>query len=327
MVIWIVTAVVVIAIIAVVFVPTLNSSSESADTDDETTYSSSSNDNQIITTVEWEGETYKYNTSLINILFLGIDKSDSISLNYIPGNAGQSDCIILLSLNTETQQAAILQINRNTMTAIDIYDTSGNLTETITAQICLQYAYSTGNEASCRAVKTTVSELLYGLNIDGYFALDIDGVPEINDALGGIYVTMSYDYTYLDESYTAGATVLLEGEAAQTFVQYRDTEEFNSVEGRMYRQVDYVTALITSMNSSSGADLYEILSPYLDTYVITDLDADELKAMKNYEYLTDSVLYLPGETIMGDEYEEFYVDEEEIQDLIIQNFYVKVESE
>lgn len=284
------------------------------------------NDNAIITTVEWNGKTYKYNSDLINILFLGIDNTDLISAeDIVPGASGQSDCIILLSLNTETEQATILQINRNTMTSIDIYEIGGSYSRSITAQLCLQYAYCTGGAKSCRAVVTTVSELLYGLDIDGYFALDIEGLPEINDALGGVYVTCSYDYTYLDESYTEGATVYLEGEAAQKFVQYRDITEFNSVEGRMYRQVDYVSALLTTMDSSSGSDLYELLSPYLDTYVVTDLTAEELKAMKNYEYLTDSVLYLPGETTEGEEYEEYYVDEEELQNLIIETFYVEVE--
>ena len=300
----------------------------SADADTSAETETQSQSQAVSNTVEWNGKTYTYNTSLTNILFLGIDKSDDISNeDYIPGAAGQSDCIMILSLNEETEEATILQINRNTMTSIDIYDAAGNYSESIIGQLCLQYAYDIGGKSSCWATKKTVGELLYGVDIDGYFALDVSGVPEINDSLGGVEVTCSYDYTDLDESYTAGTTVLLEGTAAQKFVQYRDITVFNSVQERMYRQVDYVTALIATLSGRSGSAVYDLISPYLDTYILTDMTADEMNALKNYTYLTDDVLYLPGETVMGEEYEEFYVDEEELQDLIIQTFYVEVTDE
>ena len=293
--------------------------------DDEEDETSSHVSQAISNTVEWNGKTYKYNENLTNILFLGIDKSDIIDDTYAPGDAGQSDCIILLSLNEETGQAVILQINRNTMTDIDVYDYSGNYLKTIEGQLALQYAYDIGGESSCWATKKTVGEILEGVEIDGYFALAVDGVPEINDALGGVDVYMREDYTYIDESFVEGTTVHLEGTLAQRFVQYRDTEVFDSVTDRMARQVDYITALITQMNTTSGTDLYEILSPYMGTYVITDLTADELNAMRKYEYLTDDVLYLPGETVMGEVYEEYYIDEDELEELIMTTFYVEVE--
>ena len=276
--------------------------------------------------VEWNGKYYKYNSSLTNVLFLGVDKSDLIETTYErAGDAGQSDCIILLSLDEETETGTILQINRNAMTELDVYDDSGNYLESLEGQITLQYAYSIGGSRSCYAAKKTIQEMLYGLQIDAYLALDVSGVPEINDALGGVTVTCSYDYTDVDASYTEGSVIDLEGEAAQTFVQYRDTDVFNSVEDRMHRQVDYVTGMISSMNQSSGSSLYDILEPYFDTYIITDMQAEEMNALKNYEYLTDDVLYLPGETEMGRKYEEFYIDEEELQDLIIQTYYTEVE--
>ena len=275
-------------------------------------------------TVEWNGKEYVYNENLTNVLFLGIDKSDIIDDTYAPGDAGQSDCIILLSLNEETQEAVIIQINRNTMTEIDIYDYSGYYLKSIEGQLALQYAYDIGGEDSCLAVKKTVGEILEGVEIDGYFALDIDGVPEINDVLGGVDVYMEEDYTYIDESFIEETTVHLEGTLAQKFVQYRDTDVFDSVSDRMERQVDYITALITQMNSTSGTDLYETLSPYMGTYVITDLTAEEMNALRRYTYLTDDVLYLPGETVMGEVYEEYYIDEEALEELIMTTFYVEV---
>jgi LCP family protein required for cell wall assembly len=275
--------------------------------------------------ITWKGKKYVYNDNLTNILFLGIDKSDAFEEKYQFGDAGQSDCIMLLSLDTQTKQGRILQINRNTMTNLDIYDSSGNYMYSEDGQLALQYAYDIGGESSCWAVRKTVEELLFGLPIEGCFAMDMAGIAEINDALGGVDVTIQEDYTQIDASFIQGSTVHLEGDLAQKFLRYRNLEEFNSVEDRMHRQVVYITAMIESMKTSGSRQLYDILSPYLDTYIITDLDAEHLNALTSYDYLTEEVQYLPGEMVQGDIYEEYYVDDEALQDLLIQSFYREVE--
>lgn len=55
-------------------------------------------------TIEWNGKRYTYNNNLINILFLGIDHANDIDTSYMPGDAGQADCIMLLSLDKETKE-------------------------------------------------------------------------------------------------------------------------------------------------------------------------------------------------------------------------------
>ena len=62
----------------------------------------------------------------------------------MPGDAGQADCIMLLSLDKETKEGRILQINRNTMTQIDTYDSTGSAFGTVNAQLATQYAYCIG---------------------------------------------------------------------------------------------------------------------------------------------------------------------------------------
>ncbi|MCC8151822.1 MAG: hypothetical protein LIO96_10315 [Lachnospiraceae bacterium] len=104
-------------------------------------------------TVEWKGKTYTYNTDLTNILFLGIDNTDPIENTYAPGDAGQADCIMILSLNEETEEGRILQINRNTMTSLEVYDYAGNYLSSVDGQICLQYAYDIGGKSSSWATK------------------------------------------------------------------------------------------------------------------------------------------------------------------------------
>ena len=276
-------------------------------------------------TIEWKGKTYTYNRNLTNILFIGVDTTDPIGETYSPGDAGQADCIILLSLDKETEQGTILQINRNTMTTLDVYDDTGSRTGSTEGQICLQYAYGIGGESSSWAVKKTVGSILYGVTIDGYFTMQMDVIGDLNDAMGGVDILMTEDYTYIDPAFIEGATVHLDGDQAERYVRYRDTSVFNSVEGRMERQVEYITAMISTMRAQGGTGLYDIISPYLGTEVVTDMSAEELDALSSYEYLTDEVQYLPGEEVMGAVYEEYNLDEDALQDLLISIFYTEVE--
>lgn len=275
-------------------------------------------------TIEWNGKTYTYNNNLVNILFLGIDQANDIDTSYMPGDAGQADCIMLLSLDKETKEGRILQINRNTMTQIDTYDSNGSAFGTVNAQLATQYAYCIGGSRSCWATEKTVRELLYNLPINGYFTLSVDGISEINDALGGVTVEMTEEDAAINPEFEAGKEVCLKGADAETYVRYRDTNVFNSNEARMQRQVKYVTALIEKARSHGGSALYNIISPFLDKYIVTDLDGEQIDALSSYTYLTDEVQYLPGETVMGDKFEEFHVDEEALQEQLIRTYYKEV---
>ncbi len=318
----IILAVAIVAIAAGIVLFLTGDKKKETDTDlsAETETQSQANMNQI----DYNGKKYEYNSNLMNILFLGVDKAEDIDTSYMPGEAGQADCIMLLSLDKETKEAHIWQISRNTMTQIDIYDVSGSVYNTIDAQLATQYAYCIGGSRSCWATEKTVEELLYNLPIDGYFSLSVEGIATINDAIGGVTVPMTEADEAVDPSFKAGTDVLLKGDLAEKYVRSRDTNVFDSNSDRMRRQVNYVTAMITQMRSHGGKALYDIVSPFLDKYIVTDLDGDQIDALSSYKYLTDDVMYLPGEVTMGEKFEEFHVDETALQDMLIQNFYTEV---
>ena len=94
--------------------------------------------------VTYEGRTYRYNENLTNILFLGVDKEQEVTLQNTPGPAGQADCIMLLSLDQETETGRVLQISRDCMTQVDLYDVSVNYFTSVEAQLATQYAYGNG---------------------------------------------------------------------------------------------------------------------------------------------------------------------------------------
>ena len=277
--------------------------------------------------ISYNGKKYKENTSIKSYLFIGVDEreDDFVDEELTPGTAGQADCLILLVLNTDTNEANILQINRNAMTELDIYNELGAVDKTVTGPVCLQYAYCTGGKRSCIAQRKTVEELLFNISIDGYLTMSLPGIADINDALGGVDVTMENDYTWIDPSFTEGSTVHLEGEAATHFVQYRDKSVFNSVQDRMNRQTAYVTSLINSMKNTDGESVAGKISQYIGSTILTDLKSSELNELVKYDYNTDNVLYLPGEMVQGEEYEEYNVDNTELQEMIINLFYTEAE--
>lgn len=272
--------------------------------------------------VEYGAAKYRYNTDLTNILFLGIDKEQDITHLHLPSQSGQCDFLALLSLNQRTKEARILQINRNTVTELDFYDMFGNYSKSLDGQIALQYAYHIGGSGSCWAVKKTVREMLLDIPIEAVLAMDISGVPVINDLLGGITVTMKRDYTHIDSAFVGGAQVRLTGAQAERFVRYRDITQFNSVEDRMSRQMDYLLGLMEVAGTYPGSQLFALMEPYWQTLIVTDMTEELAKSLPSYRYLTEDILSLPGQERMGETYEEFILDEEALREMVFAVFYV-----
>lgn len=277
-----------------------------------------------ITEIPYGGKTYRYNTNLTNILFLGIDNESGIRDDNMPSEAGQSDCIILLTLDSESKKGRILQIPRDTMTEVDIYNVGGNRFKTKTAQIATQYAYCIGGDSSCVATKQTVSELLYELPIESYLTMDYSTIASVNDALGGVTITVPEDYTMIDPAFKKGATLRLTGDQAHRYVRYRDTDVAFSNNERMERQVQYITALVETIqgNAKKSENYYSTLYPLVEKYMLTNLTESQIEKLMEYELDTEQITFLPGEAKQGEIYEEFYVNEEKLKKMLIETFYI-----
>lgn len=277
--------------------------------------------------VEYKGLCYRYNSRITNILVMGIDQDEEFKKTYKPGEAGQADFLLLLSTDQDSGITKLFEIHRNTMTSVDHYDSSGSYTNSVTEQITLQYAYGIGGDQSAWATKKTVSELLYNLDIDGYLTINAFGIERITDAIGGVEVSITEDNTDLDDRFQAGSRIHMDGETTRKFIQHRDINIFDSASGRMRRQTDFILALIEKLSGTNASDLIDLLEPYLNTCILTDLSGNELKTLLNSSYDTEHILTLPGESRMGEEYEEYKVAEEELQQLILSNYYKECESD
>lgn len=276
-------------------------------------------------TITYDGKKYQYNENLKNILFLGVDKTEEVQVQQYAGRNGQSDCIILLVMDQKEKTTKLLQISRDSMVDLNIYSITGDFLTTMRGQLALQYAYGDGEKKSCRLSEEAVSNLLYGLKIDGYVSLNIEGISEVVDALGGLEFTLSEDAVEVNPSYLKGSVVKLNGEEAERFVRYRDINELGSNNGRMERQVQFLRALFSSVKAAAAKDdaIYDTLIDSASPYMVSDLTAEEMKALSEYQ-MDDEIEKVPGEVQEGEEHDEYIIDDERLYELMIKTFYKSV---
>lgn len=87
----------------------------------------------------------------------------------------------------------------------------------------------TGGAESCKLTQEAVSNLFYGLPIQGYLAMNLDGIPELSKSVGGLTVTVpnnSLEYKYPE--FAEGAEVTLTEENTEVFLRSRDVDESQS---------------------------------------------------------------------------------------------------
>ena len=221
--------------------------------------------------IVYNNKTYKYNENVISILAMGIDKSD-IDNEKTSGKNGQADALFVATIDTKTGEIKIIPISRETMVEVDQYSANGSLIGSKKMQICLAYAYANNNLESCKNVCRSVSRLLYGMPIDSYVAIDIEGVKKLTNAVGGVKLTVIEDMRYGNNApiFSKGQTVTLYGEKAYTYIRFRN-ENIDSNNLRMVRQKQFFGAFANKIGIQLKQDFsklskyYNVAKPYLAT--------------------------------------------------------------
>ena len=280
-----------------------------------------------------EGEVYEYNKDILTFLCMGVDSRSGITETKTPGKAGQADALLMVVVNPKTEEIHVIAINRDTMTEIEIYDTAGMYLEEQEAQITLQYAYGDGREKSCRLMEQVVSELFYGIPIHGYGALDMQSIATLNDAVGGVDVTVLEDMTKHRSNWTEGASVLLEGEEALIYIRERDSasKELGTNIKRVERQKQYLNNYVAKLKTKMKQDItfpVTLLSK-IQKHLVTSLTVQEITFLADtllgYDFSMENIISIPGESKMGEKHEEFYIDDAALKQIVIEVFYDKAE--
>ncbi len=292
------------------------------------------------TTITFDGKKYKYNDNLINILVMGIDDYGLKGENGSDVNPYQADTIVLGTVDALKKTVSFMSIPRDTVTTVKVLDLNDEVATKRKAPIAVQHSYGTQGERTNQAVADTVGDLLYGVPIYRYVALDISAIPDINDSLGGITVDITEDLTKWNSKMKEGTTdYLLKGNDAIVFVARRDTDIDDSAMGRMKRQVQYMKKLFPAMKEKTKGNLAFPVTLYNkeSDKIKTNLTIDEMtylaKLMLDLELDDKSIVSVPGEMkhiepgeIEDYEYEMGYiVDEDALKQLVVDRFYTLVE--
>ncbi len=304
--------------------------------------------------VTYNGTNYTYNEDVITILVFGVDSIedeedtstvDTQSEDYIYDRdddiiytdengseyvkyGGNVDMCFLIILNTETDEMNVISINRDSMTDVNICTTEGVVALTDEMQLTLAYSYGDGGKVSCENFTNAVSGLLNNLPINAYIAVDMDGVGDINDAAKG--VTLIVQETLSAELFEK-SSVTLEGEQAYDYLEAVTLSSIGDNARRILRQNQYFGAWISrvvqcySIDKSVLKDVYNAAKPYIET----NLDMYQIiylaGAIRNMDLTATEVEEISGEYTRTDYFDEYYLDEEALVEMLLKYFYTEAE--
>lgn len=282
--------------------------------------------------VKYNGQIYAYNEDILTFLIMGIDKTKDVKEVAEGTNGGQADALFLVVLNPHDDSLSVIGINRNTMTDVSVYDNNGSFVNTVKAQIAVQHGFGNGVEESCEYEVNAVQHLFYEMPIHGYAAINMSAIGPLTDMVGGVVVVALEDIksgnsTVIKE----GEEVHLEGDLAFAYIHNRDTKEFGSADHRLERQKQFITTYLQKVKQKTKEDIGFPISVYqsIAPQTVTSLTVDEMTYLvsiaKDYSFDANYLYTLKGETKQGDVFEEFYVDETDLFELILKVFYEPVE--
>ena len=280
-------------------------------------------------TVIWQGKTYKRNTYTKAILCMGVDRSNEMTEKMELGKAGQADGIFLMAQDTARNKLKILMIPRDTITEVTALNPDGSVRGKELDHILMAYAYGDGREASCINMVESVSNLLFGFPIEHYLATDTVMIGDLNDAVGGVTVTVpTAGMEKSDPAFVKGAQVTLQGKQAEKFVRYRDITVDHSAIFRMNQQKEYITQYFGALQKKSKEDSQIVtkLFAMLENYMVTNMAKDQylkiaLDAISSEGLSGEDFYMIPGTGVTTEQFDEFHADKEGMIPVILELFY------
>ena len=275
-------------------------------------------------TVTKDGVDYFPRQDITTVLIMGVDRYGPVTDSETYNNPGASDVNVLVIVDESAETVDMLYLNRDTMVEMPVLGLGGRQAGTYYGQLALSHTYGSGLEDSCENTKKTISQMLGGVYIDYYVSMNMDTIAILNDAVGGVTVTVTDDFSQVDPSITMG-TVTLHGEQAVNYVRTRKDVGDQLNLSRIDRQEAYINSFAEAFlaayefDRDIAAEVYEKISPYL----VTDLSVAVLNSMIEHygDYSVNRVVTPSGDNVMGEEYFEFYAHEDELQDLSLALFY------
>jgi len=201
-----------------------------------------------------------------SVLMLGVDQRE--------GDAGRSDTIIVMTVNPNDKSTKMVSIPRDTYTEIV---GKGSMDK-------INHAYAFGGiEMSMETV-----ENLLDIPIDYVVQVNMEGFEDIVDAVGGVQVNNTLDFSMDQFNYPKG-NITLDGEEALSYVRMR-YEDPKGDFGRQDRQKQVIQAVMREGASVKSLVNYRSIFNALGANVQTNMTFDEMMdVQKNYRDVVGTV--------------------------------------
>ena len=255
---------------------------------------------------EVEGLTKKEYDQVVNILLLGSDSKD-MSNQY----DGNSDAIMIISINPKYKSIKLISIPRDTAVNIDGFEN----------RYKINAAFATGKEQL--AVKTVNEN--FGLNLKEYLTVNISSMYDVINEIGGVeleitkeemnsinhFVDMFYQFSGKPtKKVTSYGKVTLTGEQAAAHVKEREagyrsgTTDYGDF-GRTRRQREVLVAMLNKILTKDLGEISRIMDLILEQ-VTTNINVGKYIGMLP-EFVANKDAYLSNLTsvmIPKNEYSE-----------------------
>lgn len=198
----------------------------------------------------------------ISVALFGVDANKS---RLASGDAGRSDSIIIMSMNPKTKKTIMVSIPRDTQATMVGKDSVEKI----------NHAYAYGGPGM--AVKSV--EKLMNVPIDFYATVNMDGLHDMIDKVGGIDVVSNATFSYSGYDFVKGETTHLDGEKALAFVRSRKENGAGGDFGRQQRQQIAIQGLAKKILSVGSITKMDSLLKGVEDNVVTDFSFDDLKTL------------------------------------------------
>lgn len=216
-------------------------------------------------------------TEPLTILLMGVDTGNSERTDPWAGN---SDSMILLTVNPKTKKTTMMSLERDILTKIE--NGNGQVQEAK-----LNAAYANGG---AELAISTIQKMM-NIHIDRYVMVNMQGLQQLVDAVGGITVnnTLGFPISITDQEEFNKISIgvgeqNLNGEEALVYsrMRYQDPEGDYGRQKRQREVIQKIVEKVLSLNSVSHyQDILKALSDNMQTNV--DLSAKSIPQLLGYQ--------------------------------------------
>ncbi|CYY61916.1 LCP family protein [Streptococcus suis] len=232
-------------------------------------------------------------TEPLTILLMGVDMDQATRGGDWEG--GRSDSMILVTVNPKTKETNMMSLTRDIM--VEIAEANGESSGTVEK---LNHSYSYGQAPMAIA---TIEKMM-DINIDRYIEINMDGLVELVDAVGGIEVNNTLGFPIsISEHEPAYTSIvqpgkqLVNGDQALVYARMRYDDPEGDI-GRQRRQREVITAIIKKLLQLDGFTQYKKILTAISNNMRTNIEISPV-AIPNLLGYKDSVSKLNSYQLRG----------------------------